>query len=109
MNKQRCSIKMAGIFLLAFLALSATLSAQVGTEGVILGVIRDASGAVVTGAEVTVTNLETNLTEKTTTDSQGNFEIRALPRGTYSASASFTGFKTWTTSASSWPSDSSSG
>ena len=86
MNKQRCSIKMAGIFLLAFLALSATLSAQVGTEGVILGVIRDASGAVVTGAEVTVTNLETNLTEQTTTDSQGNFEIRALPRGTYSAS-----------------------
>ena len=58
MNKQRCSIKMAGIFLLAFLALSATVSAQVGTEGVILGVIRDASGAVVTGAEVTVTNLK---------------------------------------------------
>ena len=34
MNKQYCSITTAGLFLLAFLALTLSLSAQVGTEGV---------------------------------------------------------------------------
>jgi carboxypeptidase family protein/TonB-dependent receptor-like protein len=95
MNKQYGSIKTAGVFLLAFLALSATLYAQVGTEGAILGVVTDSSGAVVAGAEVTVVNLGTNLTKKATSDSQGNFEILALPRGTYSITAAFSGFKTW--------------
>jgi Carboxypeptidase regulatory-like domain len=95
MKKQYCSITTAGIFLLALLTFCTSLSAQVGTEGAILGVVTDTSGAVVAGAEVTVVNLGTNLTKKATTDSQGNFEILALPRGLYSVTASFTGFKTW--------------
>jgi len=95
MNRQYCSITTAGLFLLAFLTLTVSLSAQVGTEGSILGIVTDSSGAVVAGAEVTVVNLGTNLTKKATTDSQGNFEILALPRGTYSVTAAFTGFKTW--------------
>ncbi|MEW5979482.1 MAG: TonB-dependent receptor [Acidobacteriota bacterium] len=77
------------------LTTNATLLAQVGTEGSILGVVKDSSGAVVAGAEVTVVNVDTNLTKMATTDSQGNFEILALPRGFYSVTASFTGFKTW--------------
>lgn len=88
-----CSI-LAAIFGVV-LAASTNLNAQVGTEGGILGVVTDSSGAVVAGAEVTVVNVDTNLTKKATTDSQGNFEILALPRGTYSVTASFTGFKTW--------------
>ena len=52
MNKQYWSIRPAGVFLPAFLALTLTLSAQVGTEVAILGVVRDSSGAVVAGAEV---------------------------------------------------------
>ena len=95
MNRQYCSITTAGLFLLAFLALTVSLSAQVGTEGSILGIVTDSSGAVVAGAEVTVVNLGTNLTKKAITDSQGNFEILALPRGTYSITAAFSGFKTW--------------
>ena len=48
MKKQHCSITTAGIFLLAFLAFTATLSAQVGTEGSIPGIVHgsSASGAV---------------------------------------------------------------
>ena len=83
------------IFSARFSGFSATLSAQVGTEGAILGVVTDSSGAVVAGAEVTVVNLGTNLTKKAVSDSQGNFEILALPRGMYSITAAFSGFKTW--------------
>ena len=84
-------------FLLVVLLLSfgSALQAQVGTEGAILGVVRDSSGAVVAGAEVTVTNLDTGLKKTAVSDSAGNFEILALPRGPYSVTSSFTGFKTW--------------
>ena len=72
------------------LAWGSSLYAQVGTEGAILGVVRDSSGAVVAGAEVTVTNLDTGLKKTAVSDSAGNFEILALPRGPYSVTASFT-------------------
>ena len=83
-----------GISLLVFAA-NSTLLAQVGTEGAILGVVKDSSGAVIAGAEVTVTNVDTNLKKMVVTDSGGNFEVLALPRGFYSVAASLTGFKTW--------------
>lgn len=94
MKRQLVWMMAAAVFLWGAAA-GSILMAQVGTEGAILGVVTDSSGAVVAGAEVTVVNLGTNLTKKATTDSQGNFEILALPRGTYSVTASFTGFKTW--------------
>ncbi len=78
------------------LLLTSSALAQVGTEGGILGVVLDASGAVVAGAEVTVTNLDTNLKKQAVSDAAGNFEILALPRGPYSVTATFAGFKTWT-------------
>ncbi len=83
-----------GVSLLVFAA-NSTLLAQVGTEGAILGVVKDSSGAVIAGAEVTVTNVDTNLKKMVVTDSGGNFEVLALPRGFYSVAASLTGFKTW--------------
>ena len=71
------------------LLLTRSALGQVGTEGGILGVVLDASGAVVAGAEVTVTNLDTNLKKQAVSDSAGNFEILALPRGPYSITATF--------------------
>ena len=60
---------------------SPTLKAQVGTEGSILGTVTDSSGAVIAGAEVTVTNVDTGLKKTTVSNNQGGFEILALPRG----------------------------
>ncbi len=71
------------------------LYAQVGTEGVILGVVTDQSGAVVPEAEVTVQNLDTGLTKTVKTNGAGIFEIFALPVGFYSVSVSMQGFKSW--------------
>src|SRR2546426_171424 len=87
-----------GVYLLAafwFLALAGAM-AQTGIDGAILGVVTDANGGVVGGAQVTVTNLDTGLQKVEVTRSDGTFEIGALPKGYYSVSVSFTGFKTWT-------------
>src|SRR5439155_16728618 len=79
-----------------FVMSHSSLFAQAGTEGSILGVVIDSSGGAIAGAEVTVTNLDTGLKKTADTSAGGNFEVLALPRGPYSVSASFQGFKTWT-------------
>ena len=55
-----------------------------------LGLITDSAGAVVAGADVTITNVDTGLKKTMLTDSGGNFEILALPEGPYSVSVAFT-------------------
>jgi hypothetical protein len=57
--------------------------------------VNDATGAVVPGAEVTVTNLDTGLLKRVASDQSGNFEILALPPGSYSVAVSSEGFKIW--------------
>src|SRR5262245_23287363 len=79
----------------ALVLLPVSLPAQVGTDGSILGTVRDVSGAIVPGAEVTIRNLETGLTKTAVSDSSGNFEALALPRGIYSATVALASFKTW--------------
>ena len=74
---------------------SVPLRGQVGTQGSILGTVVDSSKAVLPGATVTVTNLDTGLVQTATSDAAGNFEILALPIGAYSVTVSMTGFKTW--------------
>jgi Carboxypeptidase regulatory-like domain len=81
---------------LLLLGVTSRIRAQVGTEGGILGVVRDTSGAVVVGADVVIINLDTGLKKAAMTDAAGNFEVLALPRGPYSVNVSFPGFKTWT-------------
>lgn len=88
-------LRLIGVALTGLLALSATLSAQIGTQGAILGVVTDQTGAAVPAAEVRVQHLETGLTRSVITDGSGNFEILALPIGFYSVSVSQTGFKIW--------------
>jgi hypothetical protein len=61
--------------------------------GRISGTIKDASGAVVTGATVTVTNTATNLVRTATTDADGFYTVTNLPVGTYVVSAESQGFK----------------
>jgi hypothetical protein len=77
------------------LASFAPLRAQVGTQGSILGEVTDASKGVLPGAEINVTNLATGLTQTAIADTNGNFEILALPIGWYSVTVSMSGFKTW--------------
>jgi hypothetical protein len=83
--------------LLAVLMLAAccVLMAQAGSDASILGVVADASGAAMPGANVEVVNLDTGLKKSAATNEAGLFELLALPVGPYSVSVSHTGFKGW--------------
>jgi carboxypeptidase family protein/TonB-dependent receptor-like protein len=65
-----------------------------GLFGSINGVVRDPSGAVVTGATVKITNVDTNVTTTWKTDSAGVYNASSLNPGTYKVQAEAKGFKT---------------
>src|SRR5271154_4234044 len=85
------------LFVVSFLAailffpLSPFLRAQYD-NGSLVGTIRDASGAAVPNALVTVTNNATAVAAKTTTNGEGDYEIPSLHVGVYSISAKAAGF-----------------
>lgn len=63
------------------------------TRGSIIGTISDASGAVVPGVAVTITNAGTNVSTEVTSNESGSFEAPFLQPGTYSVSAAAPNFK----------------
>jgi hypothetical protein len=75
----------------AVLALSFPSFAQTG--GQVTGLVTDPSGSVVVGATVTITNSQTNVARKTTTNSAGNYAFPALQPDVYSVKAEMLGFK----------------
>src|SRR5579864_8504349 len=70
----------------------AKLTAQVD-RGNIVGSISDPTGARVPGAQVTVTNLETNQATRVTSDGTGNYKVDLLRIGTYSITVEKGGFQ----------------
>ena len=61
-------------------------------NGSLVGTIRDASGAAIPGVVVTITNNATSVASKTTTNSEGDYEVPSLHVGVYTISASSGGF-----------------
>ena len=74
---------------------SGTVLAQIGT-GSVTGIVTDSSGAVVTDADVTITNVATNVARTTTTTSSGDYAVTGLLPGHYSVSVKKSGFRTAT-------------
>jgi outer membrane receptor protein involved in Fe transport len=61
-------------------------------DGSLTGTIHDATGAVVANAAVTVTNANTSIATKATTNGSGDYEVPSLRVGTYSIKAEAPGF-----------------
>ncbi len=78
--------------ILSFSALEAV--AQTGA-GTVTGTVRDTAQAVVPGAEVTITNTETNVSTKAQTNEAGIYYLGALPRGPYRLAVEKQGFTKW--------------
>src|SRR5436309_9624286 len=84
-----------GVLFSFFALFSSCLRADV--TGSILGVVRDATQAVVAGARIVATNAETNLNRETVSSVDGSYRLLALPAGTYKVTATASGFQQFTT------------
>src|SRR6202789_3382847 len=90
------SVTRVALFLLVFSALGSVhfLFAQGTDLGTIRGTVKDASGAVIADAKVTVTDLETNTSRETKSNGAGDFEVFGLKSGLYKVSATAAGMST---------------
>jgi hypothetical protein len=84
-----------GFIVLITLLASGVAGAQT-FRGAIEGTVTDSTGAAVPGAKITVTSSETGLTREAQTDNFGSYRLAELPVGTYSVTASKSGFRTQT-------------
>ncbi len=80
------------VTLLSMLLFVSATFAQQG-RGTVLGTVMDASGAVVPGATITITNTATNVATTAVTNESGNYVTPNLQVGAYSIAASKEGFK----------------
>ncbi len=62
-------------------------------NGTITGVVTDMTGAVVTGAQISVQNRDTGAQYAATTTGTGNYTVTQLPTGTYDLKVEASGFK----------------
>lgn len=64
-------------------------------SGVLSGTVKDAAGAVIPNAQVTLTNQATSVAEKISTNESGVFVFPSVLPGTYSLAVSTSGFKSF--------------
>jgi hypothetical protein len=72
---------------------AATLQAQTAGTGGISGTVTDQSGAVVSGAKITVKNQSTGASLSVVSTNRGTYTVPLLPPGSYLVEASKQGFK----------------
>ena len=83
---------LSALLILMVLAVVPPLWAQ-KDAGAIVGLVRDASGAVVTGAKVTVTDVDHGIQLTLSTNNQGEYVASPLKIGQYSVTVEKQGFK----------------
>ena len=84
------------VFIAVILALAAAtlpVLAQSGGTGALVGVVSDPTGAVVPGAQVSITNEATGAKRQVESQGNGSYSAPLLQPGTYKVEVSMTGFK----------------
>src|SRR5580765_4259139 len=86
------------IFILGFslLLTVGTVMAQLGNSGSIEGVVKDASGGVIAGAKIEVSNPVSGFSREITSDSDGSFRISNVPFNPYHFTVTAEGFSSFT-------------
>ena len=87
--KQKLSRLLTAVF---FLLITSTLHAQIVETGIITGIVKDGTGAVIPNAQVTVLNASTGLRSTTSSDAQGIFVSPPLHPGDYNVVVEAPGF-----------------
>src|SRR5688572_17018240 len=88
--------KVLGLTLSLTLLFHEGAHAQAGAS--LTGAVKDATGAVVPGATVTVRNTATGELRNAVSGDEGLYRITNLPRGTYDVTTELSGFRTVTQS-----------
>ena len=85
--------KLVFILLLCLVLSVVRMSDAQTSKGILAGVVRDSSGAVIPGASITVTSQGTNETRTVVADAQGSFRIDAVNPGRYTVRIEAQGFQ----------------
>src|SRR5579859_3202801 len=85
--------RLATLFALLLVFTPALAFGQASFEAQVRGVVHDATGSVIIGAKVTITDIATNIYSSTTTDERGYYIFNGLHPATYSLKAEMTGFR----------------
>src|SRR5947207_8278414 len=83
------------IFIILVFAAAAYSQAQM-SSGDIKGTVTDSTGAIIPAADVTLTNIDTQVQRRVVTDGQGNFRFFVLLPGSYELKVARSGFATTT-------------
>jgi hypothetical protein len=86
---------LAHVFLLFLFAILSFAPAAAQYMSGFEATVTDPSGAAIAGAQITITNQDTQVQQSAVSDSQGYVHIRNLPLGRYRAEVKAPGFKTW--------------
>ena len=81
------------IFLASMLLTGVVFAQGIGASGDIRGTVTDPSGALVTGANVTATDIAKGIKHTVATDANGQYRLTGLQPATYSLSVSKSGFQ----------------
>ena len=76
------------------LTVAPSLMAQTAGSGALTGVVSDSTGAVVPGATVTVTSVDTGQVRTASTGQDGSYTVNLLPPGNYQVKFEASGFQT---------------
>ena len=87
-----CGLFTALLLVSAFLETRSRVNAQ--STASLQGRVVDATGAVVAGVKIDVHNQATSLKRLAETDSEGNYQVAALPVGSYRIEVRSPGFQT---------------
>jgi hypothetical protein len=92
---KRSKVLIFSLALLVAVALAVPyLAAQSTTQGAVTGTVTDPTGAVIPGAQITLTNNGTGVTQTAVTNSTGGYHFALLPPGTYTLSVASKGYQT---------------
>src|SRR5256714_7224453 len=89
--------RLASTLLLVLAIIFGPTALRADVTGSILGVVRDRTQAVVAGARIVATNVQTNFKQDTTSAADGSYRILALPAGNYKLTATAPGFQQFVT------------
>jgi carboxypeptidase family protein len=88
-----CFRYVISVISIVLILVSNTAVTRADVTGSVQGTVRDRSQGAIAGAQIAITNVDTNLKYQATTGADGSYRILALPAGNYRLAVTATGFR----------------